>query len=133
MQINPQSLPSNQKFGWFFVGVFILVATHSLWRGFAIFAWAFYFLSFIFFIITTLSPERLSPINKLWFEFGILLGKVVSPIVLAIIFFTLITPAALVTRFFGRDELKLRKRLTNSYWISRVPAGPTKDSFKNQY
>lgn len=133
MQISPPSLPSNQKFGWFFVGVFILIATHSLWRGSTIWAWVLYALSFILFIITALSPERLAPVNRLWFKFGILLGKVISPITIGIMFFALITPIALVTRIFGRDELKLRKRLTDSYWINRIPTGPATDSFKNQY
>ena len=133
MQISPSSLPSNQKFGWFFVGVFILVATYFLWRGSATWAWPLYSLSFIFFVITLLSPERLSPVNRLWFRLGIFQGKVISPIVLGIMFFTLITPVALITRIFGRDELKLRKRSTNSYWTTRIPAGPAKDSFKNQF
>lgn len=133
MQNSPPSLPSNQKFGWFFVGVFILVATYFLWRGSATLAWAIYALSFIPFIITLFSPERLLPANKLWFRFGIFLGEIISPIVLGIMFFVLITPIALITRFFGRDELKLRKRSTGSYWVNRIPAGPAKDSFRNQY
>jgi hypothetical protein len=73
------------------------------------------------------------PLNKLWFGLGILLGKIISPIVLGIMFFILITPVALATRAFGRDELKLKKRNLNTYWVSRNPAGPAKDSFKNQY
>ena len=115
------------------MGVFILVATYFLWRGSATLAWAIYALSFIPFIITLFSPERLLPANKLWFRFGIFLGEIISPIVLGIMFFVLITPIALITRFFGRDELKLRKRSTGSYWVNRIPAGPAKDSFRNQY
>ena len=101
MQNSPPSLPSNQKFGWFFVGVFILVATYFLWRGSATLAWAIYALSFIPFIITLFSPERLLPANKLWFRFGIFLGEIISPIVLGIMFFVLITPIALITDFLA--------------------------------
>jgi hypothetical protein len=64
---------------------------------------------------------------------GLLLGKVVSPIVLALLFFLLITTISLITRLFGRDELKMKKRSVDSYWMNRSPPGPSSDSFKNQY
>jgi hypothetical protein len=62
-----------------------------------------------------------------------LLGKIVSPIVLGLIFFVLITPAALITRLFGRDELKIKKRTVESYWVDRSTLGLESESFKNQY
>jgi hypothetical protein len=92
-----------------------------------------YWLSFILLISTLLFPDRLLPLNNLWFGLGILLGKIISPIVLGIMFFILITPVALVARAFGRDELKLNKRITKTYWTNRNPAGPDNDSFKDQY
>jgi hypothetical protein len=134
MQINHHPThPSNQKFGWFFAAVFAFIATYLLWRGSTTLAWALYSLSFIFLIFTLLFPDRLFPLNKLWFGFGIILGNIISPIVLGIMFFILITPVALITRVFGRDEIKLKKRITNTYWVNRNPAGPLNDSFKNQY
>jgi hypothetical protein len=64
---------------------------------------------------------------------GLLLGKIISPIVLGLIFFVLITPVSLVTRLFGRDELKMKKRSVESYWVDRSPPEPPSNTFKNQY
>ncbi len=93
----------------------------------AICAVAFGFLAFVF-------SKVLRPLNWLWYQLGQLLGKVVSPIVLGSIFFLLLTPVSLVTRMFGRDELRLTKsKGQQSYWIERSPPGPEPTSFKNQF
>lgn len=84
-------------------------------------------------VATILAPRILEPILKAWLKLGDLMGKVVSPLVLGVIFFVLITPIALLTRLFGRDELRLKKADVSSYWIDRVPPGPADDSFKNQF
>ena len=76
---------------------------------FAVFALT---ISTLFAIAAFLTPQILSPLNRLWFCLGLLLGKIVSPIVLALIFFVLITPVSLVTRLFGRDELKMKNFFT---------------------
>ena len=126
-------LPSNKKFGVFFSIVIILVATYAYWKfnsDLAIFA----LIPIAFFAVAAfLAPQILSPLNRLWFNLGLLLGRIISPIVLGIIFFVLITPISLLTRFFGRDELKMKKRSVESYWVNRSPPGPPSDSFKNQY
>ena len=80
-----------------------------------------------------MAPGILLPLNKAWYRLGLLMGKVVSPIVLGILFFIVITPVAIVTRLFGRDVLLLRKRDVNSYWIERNPPGPQPESFKEQF
>ena len=80
-----------------------------------------------------MAPGILSPFNKAWYRLGLLMGKVVSPIVLGILFFIVISPVAIVTRLFGRDILLLRKRNVNSYWIERNPPGPQPESFKEQF
>lgn len=126
-------LPSNKKFGVFFSIVFILVAICAHWKfksDFAIFA---LIPSTFFAVAAFLAPQILSPLNRLWFGLGLLLGKIVSPIVLGLIFFVLITPVSFVTRLFGRDELKIKKRTVESYWVDRSPPGPQAASFKNQY
>lgn len=61
------------------------------------------------------------------------MGKIVSPIVLGLIFFTLLTPCAMIGRLFGRDELRLKLPNTESYWVERTPPGPDPDSFKNLF
>lgn len=126
-------LPTNKKFGWFFSAVFAFLAAYSYWKAWETFAIAALVAAFLFAIVTLSYPQLLFPLNRFWYGFGMLLGKIVSPIVLGVIFFVLITPISLLTRLTGRDELRLKKRSMESYWIDRSPPGPTSDSFNNQY
>ena len=126
-------MPTNKKFGYFFSVLFTLIALYSYWqdlKNFAIFA---SIVSFLFVAVTLVAPKVLRPLNCAWYELGMLLGKIVSPIVLGIIFFLMITPISLITRLFGRDELKIKKLSLHSYWVDRSPPGPSSDSFKNQF
>lgn len=79
------------------------------------------------------APKVLQPLNELWFQIGIFLGRFVSPVVLGLIFFLLITPIAVCMRLAGRDALRMKKRQASSYWLNRDPTGPTPDSFKQQF
>lgn len=80
------------------------------------------------------SPAVLAPLNKAWFGFGLLLGKIVSPVVLGAIFFLMITPVALLMRLSGRDVLGLHgKKYAHSFWIDRASSEPNSESFKNQF
>jgi hypothetical protein len=126
-------LPTNRKFGWFFAFVFLVFAAYAYWKAWDTVAVVALILCLLFVLLALLAPQILAPLNRLWYGFGLLLGKIVSPIVLGIIFFVLITPVSLLTRLFGRDELKLKKRSVQSYWVERSPPGPPSDSFKNQY
>lgn len=126
-------LPSNKKFGLFFSAIFVMIAAYGFLKlriELALFA---LITSTLFAITAFLTPQILAPLNRLWFSLGMLLGKIVSPIVLGLIFFGLITPAALMTRLFGRDELKIKKRTVESYWVDRSTPGLESESFKNQY
>jgi hypothetical protein len=129
----PHSLPTIRIFGWFFAAVFAVVATYAYWKGWNTLALIALLSASLFSAATIYAPQMLAPLNRLWYGFGMLLGKIVSPIVLGVIFFILITPVSIVTRFFGRDELKVKKRYVKSYWIDRSPPGPPSDSFNNQY
>ena len=134
MKINSNNailMPSNRKFGWLFTAIFAIVFIyfqyhHSTWL--AIVSLTF---SGFFALITIFYPSALSPLNRAWFALSLFLGKIVSPIVLSVIFFVLIVPVALVTRLFGRDILLLKKRQVSSYWVDKEPIEP--DSFKNQF
>ena len=126
-------LPSNRKFGLFFTSVFAILASWFYWRYDSALTPLFFAISGCFALTTTFAPNLLQPLNHIWFFLGKLLGKIVHPVVLALLFFILITPISLVSRLFGRDELKLKKRFVQSYWIERVPIGPAPESFKNQY
>jgi predicted membrane metal-binding protein len=127
-------LPSNRSFGLLFTIVFLIVAGYSWAQDYA-WQWIQIWLavSGIFFAIALLFPVVLTPLTKMWFALGLLLGKVVSPVVMGILFFVVITPVAIGTRLFGRDALLLKKRTVSSYWIDRDPPGPESDSFKNQF
>jgi hypothetical protein len=126
-------LPSNRKFGLFFTSVFAILASWFYWRYESALTPLFFAISGCFALTTALAPNLLQPLNHIWFFLGKLLGKIVHPVVLALLFFILITPISLVSRLFGRDELRLKKRFVQSFWIERVPIGPAPESFKNQY
>lgn len=114
-------LPTNSKFGWFFAVVFSLSASYAYSKGWSAVTLVISIIAVLFVVVTILSPQLLAPLNRLWYELGIFLGKIFSPVVLGLIFFSLITPLSLVTRLFGRDELKMKKRNVESYWIDRSP------------
>ena len=90
-------------------------------------------LSFLSFLISFTRPGLLKTPNKLWMKFSLLLARFVSPIVLGVLFYLLISPLALVLRLFGRDELRLKTKESSTNWQSRQIKGYSLDSFKNQY
>ena len=132
MKFSEIELPSNRKFGFFFTFVFAVAAVYFYYS--ANVSWAFVFIvaASIFILITLIKSDALLPINKLWMRFGFLLGMIVSPIVLGVIFFGLFTPIAMLMRLSGRDELRLKYAQKASHWISR--GEPIKsESFKRQF
>jgi len=134
--INPSEspkMPTNTRFGWFFTAVFSLIALYAYVHQMRYFALAATLAATVFLVTTLLKPKILAPLNIIWYQVGILLGKVISPIVLGIIFFVLITPISLIIRICGRDELKIKRSSQQSYWVDRSPPGPPPDSFKNQF
>jgi len=88
----------------------------------------------VMFILTALlKADLLLPLNKLWMRFGMLLGMVISPIVLGIIFFGLFTPISIMMKIFGRDELRLKLGVRASHWKEKESPIPPAESFKNQF
>ena len=132
MKLSEIEIPSNRKFGFFFTFVFAIVATYFYYASNI--AWTFTFLgiSSIFLLITLIKSDALLPLNKLWMRIGLLLGMIVSPIVLGIIFFGLFTPIAMLMRLCGRDELRLKFTQKASHWILRKES-INAESFKNQF
>lgn len=129
----PPPLPSNRKFGGVIAGALALLTVHALWKDHSTRAAIFAVLSAAFALFALVAPGLLAPLNRLWMAFGLLLGKIVSPLVLGLIFMVLITPVALGTRLFGRDVLRMKKRKVPSYWVERDPAGPDSSSFQRQF
>jgi len=132
MKFSDIELPSNKKFGFFFTFVFAILAFYFLFIDSILWAQALAILAVLFLLITVIIPQVLLPLNKLWMRLGLLLGMIVSPIVLGIIFFGLVTPYGVVMRMFGRDELRLKFTKKSSHWISRSESIKS-DSFKKQF
>ena len=127
-------LPSNFKFGLFFAAVFAGGAIYAwIYTSLTQLIWVLAVLSVVMFILAFLLPDLLLPLNKAWIHLGMLIGMVVSPIVMGLMFFILFTPVAFVMRLAGRDELRLKKTPRPSHWKPRVPAGPEPTSFNNQF
>jgi len=127
-------LPSERRFGFTFSAALAGLALYGIIRHRSRTACiAFIVTSVVFALLTLIIPRALAPLNKAWFHLGEALGKIVSPIVLGIIFFGILAPVSIVSRLFGRDELRLKRRAVNSYWIDRSPPDPTAHSFRNQF
>tara|TARA_Y100000591_G_C21470043_1_gene515223 strand:+ start:90 stop:467 length:378 start_codon:yes stop_codon:yes gene_type:complete len=110
---------SEKSFGILFGIVFLLISLWPLFSSNNLRLWAL-IISLIFFIITFLKPKILKPLNNIWIKFGEILGKVVAPIVMGIVFFVVLTPISLIVRAFGKDLLGLKiTDKKNSYWIRR--------------
>ncbi len=122
-------ISSNRSFGIVFFVVFFLVAVYPLIHNEEIRIWSL-IISIIFLILGLINSRILDPLNKLWFKFGILLGKIVSPIIMGIIFFLVVTPIGFIMRILGKDLLNLKFNRNKSYWIEKN--GP-KSKMKNQF
>jgi hypothetical protein len=125
-------LPSNRKFGYFLTFVFAAVATYFYYSANVTWTYVFVAAALLFLLVTLIKSDALLPLNKLWMQFGLLLGMIVSPIVLGVIFFGFFTPIAMLMRLSGRDELRLKFTHKASHWILREE--PIKsESFKHQF
>mgnify|MGYP003330250331 FL=1 len=132
MKFSEIELPSNRKFGFFFTFVFAAVAAYFFYSANVSWAYVFVAAALAFLLITLIKSDAFLPLNKLWMRFGLLLGMIVSPIVLGIIFFGLFAPIAMLMRLSGRDELRLKFSQKASHWITR--SEPIKsESFKEQF
>ena len=120
---------SNRSFGLVFFAFFLIIAVYPLTTGGNLKYWSI-ILSLVFLILGLLKSSILSPLNKLWFKFGLLLGSIISPIVMGIVFFIVITPISLIMKILGKDLLNLNKNKNNTYWIEKT--GP-KSKMKNQF
>ena len=126
---NEIKIGSNKNFGIVFFVVFLLIALYPLTINQEIRLWSL-IISIIFLILGLFNSKILRPLNILWFKFGIFLGKIVSPIIMGVIFFFVVTPIAILMRFIGKDLLNLKYNKKKTYWIEKN--GP-KSKMKNQF
>ena len=122
-------ISTNKSFGLVFFVVFFLISVYPLLNAENIRFWSL-IVAIIFLTLGLLNSKILTPLNKIWFKFGLLLGSIVSPIVMSIIFFFVVTPISLIMRILGKDILNLKWDNANSYWIKK--SGP-KSKMKNQF
>ncbi len=122
-------ISSNRSFGIVFFIFFLVISLWPLINGENI-RLSFLTISIIFLILGLVSSKILTPLNKLWFKFGLLLGKIVSPIVMGIIFFFVVTPTGIIMRLIGKDLLNLKKNNSKTYWIEKKNEN---SSMKNQF
>ena len=124
---------SNRAFGLVFTAVFLIVALWPLVSGHSPRVWALS-VSGLLLLVTVATPEWLTVPNRLWMKFGLLLHRVISPVVLAILFYVVVTPMGLIMRAVGKDPLRLKREVSDpSYWIKREPPGPQPDSMSDQF
>ena len=129
MKTKDIKIGSNKSFGIVFAVVFGLIAFWPLIKGNDIRLWSL-IISIIFFVLGLINSKILTPLNKLWFKFGIFLGNFIAPIVMGIIFFFVVTPTGIIMKLLGKDLIKLKKNNKKSYWIEKKSI---KSSMKNQF
>ena len=120
---------SNKSFGIVFFLVFFLIGIYPVLNSNDLRFWSL-FLSLIFLILGLMNSKILTPLNRIWFKFGMFLGTIVSPFVMGVIFFLIVTPIGIIMKITGKDLLNLRYSNKNTYWIEK--SGP-KSSMKNQF
>ncbi len=113
-------LGSNRSFGIVFFVFFLLISLWPLKNGGNLNFWLFG-ISIIFLILGIINSKLLKPLNFIWFKFGLLLGSIISPIVMSIIFFLVVTPTSILLKLFNKDILNLKKnKKKKTYWIEKT-------------
>ena len=120
---------SNRSFGIVFFIFFLIVGTYPIFFQGELRIWSL-IVSIIFFLLGIINSRFLTPLNLLWFKFGMLLGRIVSPIVMGLVFFLVVTPTGLIMRILNKNLLRLKKKNIKTYWIER---SSIKSDMKNQF
>lgn len=122
-------LPTNRNFGLVFFVVFLIISLWPLLSQNELRYWSLT-LAIIFLILGLLNSKVLMPLNRIWMKFGLFLGNLISPIVMGIIFFCVVTPTGLILRLFKKDVIKLKRNNLKTYWIKK---DNTNNDMKNQF
>lgn len=132
MRFSEVETPSNRSFGFLFASIFTFCSGYFFVNDVPTLTLVFLGLALLFSLVSLIIPTALLPINKLWMQFGLLLGMIVSPVALGLVFFGLFTPLAFLMRLGGRDELQLKSKKCASYWIPRDDSN-RQGGFNHQY
>ena len=124
---------SDRSFGIVFTVVFVIIGLYPLIGGAGPRWWALA-IAILFLVAAFAHPKILTPLNRLWMRFGLLLHRIVNPLIMALLFFFVVTPIALIMRISGKRPLLLETDPNaTSYWIPRDPPGPSPDTMKQQF
>ena len=126
---NKIKISSNRNFGFVFFVFFLILSFWPLIKGGELRIWTL-IISVIFLLLGSINSQILTPLNKIWFKFGIFLGNFISPIVMGIVFFLVVTPTGFIMKLFKKDLINLRKNNSDTYWIEKKDI---KSSMKNQF
>ena len=129
MKNNNIKIGTNKSFGIVFFIFFLIVTIFPLFKDGNIRIWSL-IIAIIFLILGLLNSKILTPLNKIWFKLGILLGSFVSPIVMGVVFFVIVTPTSLIMKVLGKNLLNLKRDNKRTYWIER---SKIKSKMKNQF
>jgi hypothetical protein len=124
---------SNKKFGYFFGVVFLGVFVYTVIHGLKLLGAVSLLVGVITLGLAFYKPSTLGRLNNSWFRLGLILSAIISPFLIGLIYYILITPLALTLRWFGRDELRLKLKKTETYWIERESGKMTIEFFQKQY
>ncbi len=122
-------LPTNRNFGIVFFVVFLIIAIWPILNENDIRLWSL-IISLIFLILGIANSKLLTPLNKIWFKFGIFLGNFIAPIVMGFVYFFVVTPTGLIMKILGKDLLNLKKNNKETYWIKKDNSN---NNLKNQF
>ena len=120
---------SNRSFGIVFFIFFLIIGTYPIFFQGELRIWSLV-VSIIFLLLGIINSRFLTPLNLLWFKFGMLLGRLVSPIVMGLVFFLVVTPTGIIMRILNKNLLRLKKKNVKTYWIER---SSIKSDMKNQF
>ena len=122
-------LPSNRNFGIVFSIVFLIIAIWPILNQNEIRIWSM-IISLIFLILGLINSKFLSPLNKAWFKFGLILGSIIAPVVMGVVYFLVVTPTGLIMKALGKDILGLKRNKNNTYWLEKDNSN---NNLKNQF
>lgn len=124
---------SERSFGFVFATVFVVIGLLPLFHRNPVHLWSLG-IAAVFLVLALAAPRALAPLNRLWMKFGLLLHAIVNPVVMAFLFFSTVTPIALLMRIRGKDPLRLKlDPNAKTYWIDRTPPGPSPDTMPRQF
>jgi len=124
---------SERSFGWVFGAIFAIITGFVYYKSGQLSYWLLA-LTLVFIAVSLLAPKLFKPLNFVWFKFGMLLGNIIAPLVMMLIFFVVVTPIGLLMRLFGKDSLRLKRDSSlTSYWLEREQDPEVPQSMKNQF